>query len=576
MFSRRVTEAAACGAAIISGPALGMNRYLEAAGHVVRLESEAAQALENLMHHDAYRWRVALKGARAVMRAHTTQTRLTQMLRTAGIRVLAPELPEISLFSETITQVAAQSILNQTVLPAKVAAATWSEEAKAQLQAVGVECIDAHQVEIKANEYWLCTHVDALENAEPEDIEDLAWTTVYSPYARSVLDRADALAQGEWAGVAFVSDTVESDFQLIRANESQSIEQLIASSRQKETLALRKPPKQFAQAPNVAPTKTIVIAGHDLKFIKPFYPYFTKSGMRLLLDFWNGHNQHNETASKRLVRQADTVFCEWMMGNAIWYGKHKREGQKLVGRLHAQELRSPLFDKVPFDMFDTVIFVGPHMLRQAINRNPVLEKNGVVIYNGVDVEALQAVPRKPTNGKVLGIVGIVPQSKRFDRALDILKELRNEDKGYTLRVKGKRPEDYPWMKNRPEEMAWYESQYQRLESDPDLKGAVFFDPQGNDMPEWYAGIDYVLSVSDHESFHLAVAEGVASGCKPIVFSWDGAKEIYKDIYISNDVSSAVSYLQCSHNKESVKMDIESFNMVNISILIMSAMGFGDI
>ena len=63
------------------------------------------------------------------------------------------------------------------------------------------------------------------------------------------------------------------------------------------------------------------------------------------------------------------------------------------------------------------------MLRQAIARSPALKNNGVVIYNGVDVEALQAVPRKPTNGKVLGIVGIVPQSKRLDRALDILKEL---------------------------------------------------------------------------------------------------------------------------------------------------------
>ncbi len=567
MFSRRVTEAAACGAPIISGPALGMNRYLEAAGHVVRQESEAAQALENLMHHDAYRWRVALKGARAVMRAHTTQTRLTQMLRTAGMRVLAPELPEIRLYSETITQVAAQSILNQTVLPARVAATTWSEGAKAQLQAGGVECIDAHQVEIKANEYWLCTHVDALENAEPEDIEDLAWTTVYSPYARSVLDRADALAQGEWAGVAFVSDTVESDFQLIRANESQSIEQLIASSRQKETLALRKPPKQFAQAPNVAPTKTIVIAGHDLKFIKPFYPYFTQAGMRLLLDFWNGHNQHNETASKRLVRQADTVFCEWMMGNAIWYGKHKREGQKLVGRLHAQELRSPLFDKVPFDMFDTVIFVGPHMLRQAINRNPVLEKNGVVIYNGVDVEALQAVPRKPTNGKVLGIVGIVPQSKRFDRALDILKELRKEDKGYTLRVKGKRPEDYPWMKNRPEEMAWYESQYQRLESDPDLMGAVHFDPQGNDMPEWYSGIDYILSVSDHESFHLAVAEGAAAGCEPILFNWDGSSDIYDGIIPLDDVLDMAHSVK--NNSKKREFQFHKFGLMRISQQLIS-------
>lgn len=121
---------------------------------------------------------------------------------------------------------------------------------------------------------------------------------------------------------------------------------------------------------------------------------------------------------------------------------------------------------------------------------------------------------------------MVPQSKRLDRALDILKELRKEDDGYILRIKGKRPEEYPWMANRPEEMAWYENQYRRLEEDPLLKGAVIFDPHGNDMPEWYSGIDVILSVSDHESFHLAIAEGAAAGCTPISLPWEGADEIY--------------------------------------------------
>ncbi|AQS50883.1 hypothetical protein PAEH1_03620 [Paenalcaligenes hominis] len=282
----------------------------------------------------------------------------------------------------------------------------------------------------------------------------------------------------------------------------------------------------------------MVIAGHDLKFIKPFYPYFTKAGIRLLLDFWTGHNQHNETASKRLLRQADTVFCEWTLGNAIWYGKHKREGQILVGRLHLQEIDHALFRKIPFEAFDTVMFVGPHILRQGIAKNPALKKNGVVVYNGVDVEGLQSVPRKLTNGKVLGFVGIVPQRKRFDLALDILHELRKEDGSYILRIKGKRPEEYSWMANRPEEMAWYETQYRRLEEDPLLKGAVIFDPHGNDMPEWYAGIDFALSTSDFESFHFTIADGAASGCTPIILPWEGADEIYPKEWVYTDTKAA--------------------------------------
>jgi glycosyltransferase involved in cell wall biosynthesis len=318
-------------------------------------------------------------------------------------------------------------------------------------------------------------------------------------------------------------------------------------------LALRKPPVAYEQAPNIPPQKTLLIAAHDLKFIKPFYPYFSKAGFRILLDFWSSHTQHNETASRRLIAQADTVFCEWILGNAIWYAKNKRAGQKLVGRLHAQEIRSTLFEKVPFDQFEKVIFVGPHMLRQAKARNPVFEKNGVVIYNGVDVETLQAVPRKQTNGKVLGFVGIVPQSKRLDLALDILRELRRDDQAYILRVKGKRPEDFPWMANRLEELAWYEAQYRRLDDDPLLRGAVFFDGHGNDMPEWYSGIDYVLSTSDFESFHFTIADGAAAGCVPVVLPWEGADEIYPREWVVPDVSKAVKRVKNGllHNREMV-------------------------
>jgi len=567
MFSRRVVETAACGSPLISGPALGMNRYMEGAGHIVRTESDAAQALENLLYHPAYRWRVALKGARAIMRAHTTQHRLVQMLRTAGVVMLAPEPPAITLLTEELTNAAAERLLAQTLRPQRILASQWQADSKAKLEAAGIACDSPQAQSAEAGSLWLLADPRALADLEPEDLEDLAWPTVYAPQARIGFNRRPELADGEWPGVALDNHPIDAGLQLLRPTTGMPASDLTGWAAQQPALALRKPPRVHEQAPNVAPKKTVVIAGHDLKFIKPFYPYFTQAGIRLLLDFWTGHNQHNEIASKRLVRQTDTVFCEWTLGNAIWYGKHKREGQKLIGRLHAQEMRSALFEKVPFEAFDTVIFVGPHMLRNAQKRNPALKKNGVVIYNGVDIEAMQAVPRKPTNGKVLGLVGMVPQSKRLDRALDILKELRKEDDGYTLRVKGKRPEDYPWMvSDRPEEMAWYNAQYRRLEEDPLLKGSVFFDPHGNDMPGWYAGIDVILSVSDHESFHLAIAEGAAAGCTPISLPWEGADEIYPKEWVYQDVKVAAEGIKAGSGDQA---SLKAFAKENFSIISIS-------
>ncbi|WP_311945491.1 glycosyltransferase [Halomonas piscis] len=562
MFSRRVVETAACGSPLISGPALGMNRYMEGAGHVVRTESDAAQALENLLNHPAYRWRMALKGARAIMRAHTTQHRLVQMLRTAGLVMRAPQAPSLQLVTEEISEAATKCLLAQTLRPERIIARQWQPGTQAQLESAGIACAALEGQNTEADGLYVLADSHALEDLEPEDLEDLAWPTLYAPQSRLGFARETSPDDDQWPGAAFESQHIDSSLQLLRPPKGSALNTLAAWTDTQPTLALRKPPEHYEQAPNVAPKKTVVIAGHDLKFIKPFYPYFREAGYRVLLDFWNGHSQHNEVASKRLLAQADTVFCEWMLGNAIWYGKHKKEGQKLVGRLHAQELRSNLFDKVPFELFEKVIFVGPHMLRNAQQRNPALKQNGVVIYNGVDVEALQSVPRKRTNGKVLGLVGIVPQSKRLDRALDILKELRKEDTGYTLRIKGKRPEDYPWMANRPEEMGWYEEQYRRLEEDPLLKGAVFFDPHGNDMPEWYAGVDYVLSVSDHESFHLTIADGAVAGCKPVVLPWEGADEVYPKEWIYRDTKTATEGIKTSQYE---KVCIKEFAMEKFDI-----------
>lgn len=596
MFSRRVVETAACGVPLVSGPALGMNRYLEGAAHIINTESEAAQALENLQHHPAYRWRKALQGARAVMRAHTTQHRLTQMLRTAGFVMEAPAAPRLHVYADIISIQAVDKLLAQTLRPASITAAQWPPEAREQLELAGMACHIGQEGPGGEEGLLLLATSTALEQLESEDLEDLAWVSTYAPHNRLVFKRETDTLPGEWPGVALESAVANPDLQLLRLSGDINRANLADWAAEQKTLALRKPPRERELPPDIPPQKTLLIAGHDLKFIKPFYPYFSQAGIRVLLDFWSGHNQHDPVISQRLLPQADTVFCEWMLGNAIWYGKHKRPGQRLVGRLHAQELRSKLFAQLPFEKFESVIFVGPHMLRQAKAlsrraiggalrsllsgsdparqakvRSQALEKNGVVIYNGVDVAALQSVPRKVTNGKVLGFVGIVPQSKRLDLALDILKGLRKEDEGYSLRIKGKRPEDFPWMANRPEEMAWYEKQYRRIAEDPLLQGAVFFDPHGNDMPEWYAGIDYVLSTSDNESFHFTVADGAAAGCTPVVLPWEGADELYPAEWVFRDVSAAIEFIgsNVSTNNDSKDFVLKHFDIGSVASDLLS-------
>ena len=119
-----------------------------------------------------------------------------------------------------------------------------------------------------------------------------------------------------------------------------------------------------------------------------------------------------------------------------------------------------------------------------------------------------------------------------------MKIVRAQDPRYNIRIKGKLPEDYAWMLKREEEMNWYQEQFDRIESDPTLNGHVHFDEWGPDVPQWFTKINHILSVSDYEGSHQAVAEGASSGAVPTVVKWNGADQIYPSDWCFDDLESA--------------------------------------
>ena len=145
----------------------------------------------------------------------------------------------------------------------------------------------------------------------------------------------------------------------------------------------------------------------------------------------------------------------------------------------------------------------------------------------------------------LGLIGDVPRLKRLDRALDIFEKLFEVDSRYKLFIKGKRPEDYPWMhsKSKESELLYYKQQYDRI--DKNNWGAnVSFEGFGP-IEEWLKKIGWILSTSEQESFHLAVAEGMTSGAKPVIMGWQGSEFIYPQDYIFKSLDEAVNFILSS-------------------------------
>jgi glycosyltransferase involved in cell wall biosynthesis len=268
------------------------------------------------------------------------------------------------------------------------------------------------------------------------------------------------------------------------------------------------------------------VAGHDLKFFTALLDYLrSRPDLEVRVDHWAALKVHDPERSRQLVDWADVIVCEWCGPNALWFASHKRPGQRLVVRLHRFELYAAWPAQLNIEAVDQVICVSPHYTELTRKLTGWPQDKVVTVPNWVDVDQLDR-PKLEGAQFHLGMIGIAPSRKRMDLALDVLESLRREDPRFTLFIKSKLPWDYWWIWDKPEERAHFEEVFRRIRRSPLLAGAVVFDSYGRDVAAWLRRIGWVLSTSDDESFHLAPAEGMASGAVPALLGWPGADTIY--------------------------------------------------
>lgn len=295
------------------------------------------------------------------------------------------------------------------------------------------------------------------------------------------------------------------------------------------------------QTPTPQEKVKVLVAGHDLKFFTLLQKRLEATGkFQFLIDQWRGHNKHDEKKSRELLGQADVIFCEWCLGNLKWYSHHKLPHQRLVARFHSQERKLQFLAESNWDNIDHISYVSEFIRGEGQKAFGFPYEKTSVISNFLD--DTKFTPMKKTDNAffTLGIVGVVPSSKRLDRAVDLLEQLLEIDERYCLRVKGKHPLDYKWLFNRADELAYYRDLFVRINSNPKLRHKVIFDPPGDDVNEWFTMVGFILSPSDFESFHMAVGEGILTGAIPIIWNWDGAAEIWGDSFVKGTFDEILS------------------------------------
>lgn len=287
----------------------------------------------------------------------------------------------------------------------------------------------------------------------------------------------------------------------------------------------------------------VCVATHDPKFIFPYFSYLKERGVKTFMDQWEWGAIGDEERSRYFAENSDVVFCEWGLANSVWYSNNLPEGKRLIVRLHQQEIRqrAAKFGRaVNKDRVDLFIFVSEKVREEAIRLFGFDPRKTVVVPNFVLDKEYCFFEKNRSSVIKMGMVGIIPQTKRFDLSVKLLAEIIKRGYLAELHIKGPRPEELEWMRagSRVKELDYYYQVYSEIDSDRELKECIKFHGWGNDVAKFYEGMDFILSPSDFESFHYALADGVLSGCWPILWSWGEAKEIYDPSWVVNDISEA--------------------------------------
>ena len=248
---------------------------------------------------------------------------------------------------------------------------------------------------------------------------------------------------------------------------------------------------------------------------------------------WRGIGSHHPEESLAANDWADVVICEWAGANAVWHSRNKPSGQRLIVRLHRFEMDKPWPHRVDWSAVDQLVAVSPHFRARMRTEFSAVDRMRVVaIPNYVD--ALEFDRPKPMDARFqVGLLGMVPMRKRLDLALDIIAEVRQRDARFRLFVKGEMPWNRPAWTRRAER-AYFRKALRRVRREKALRDAVVFEPHGPDVARWLRGIGALLSTSDAEGSHVAVAEAMMSRATGVLMPWPGSRAVYGEPWVQPD------------------------------------------
>ena len=238
---------------------------------------------------------------------------------------------------------------------------------------------------------------------------------------------------------------------------------------------------------------------------------FTKAFIQRLAD--HGYNVISvKKYDPKLGEWADRIWQEWADDNAVMSSCHFPS--KTIIRVHGYEyyLLKQYWDKIKWNECLQIVFVAKH-IEDKLKKHIAID-NAKVIYNGVDLNKY-FIKNYNRDAKAIGYAGFINEKKNPFLLVQIIRD--NPEYTFNLRVDFQDP-------------FWEEAFKYELRN---CKNVVYHGWY-EDLSDFWNQMSGVLSTSIIESFSYNIAEAMACGCKPYIYDWEGARDIWDKKYIFED------------------------------------------
>lgn len=281
----------------------------------------------------------------------------------------------------------------------------------------------------------------------------------------------------------------------------------------------------------------------------PYLPKFTQD----MVEWWqaHGHLVHRERYyNPELVDWADIVWFETCDHNLEVASKGlpdhpdwplvKRDlsNKQIVVRVHDIEAWYGHHLNADWHLVDDVIFIAPH-IRQLVEKDIDFAQTNTRVHNipnGVNLDKFPLSTEEKTGKKIAWVCEKWP-TKGIDYALQIMAMLPRD---YELHALGRWNDRYAW------EEAYQEDFIERL-------GIKFYDYEWvENVADFLADKDFILSCSKKEAFGYSIAEGMAMGLTPVIHRFYGCDNVWGDLKnVWDTVKEAVDMIEAGPRDPSI-------------------------